>query len=111
MAQLPDYLQRSLLGNVGTTICFSLGADDAFLMSRQFAPTIGAEDFQNLEKFQIILRLMIDGMSSQPFTAETLPPTVSEEDFTDSILENHAKHYTQAHKKVANMVTNTLAGK
>ena len=50
------------------------GAEDADVLEKEFAPAFTAEDFVNLDKFQIYLKLMIDGVSSQPFSARTIPP-------------------------------------
>jgi hypothetical protein len=43
-------------------------------LEKEFMPTFTAEDIVNLGVYQIYLKLMIDGVSSQPFSATTLPP-------------------------------------
>lgn len=70
--QLDPEIRYAVLGNVGTTISFRLGPQDATFMAREFKPKFESEDLINLPNYYIYLRLMIDGMPSQPFSAETL---------------------------------------
>jgi hypothetical protein len=63
------------VGNVGTILLFRVGSTDAALMEPEFmTPTFTAEHIVNLQFTQIYLRLMIDGVTSKPFSATTLPP-------------------------------------
>lgn len=73
-AQLPEEMQDAIFGNVGTTISFALGAPDAKVLAPEFAPVFEENDLITLDKFHIYVKLMIDGMTSTPFSAVTLPP-------------------------------------
>lgn len=70
--QLDPDVRASLLGNVGTIICFRLGIQDARLMEKEFYPEFKASDFTSLPNHSIYLRLMIDGKPSKPFSADTV---------------------------------------
>lgn len=72
--QMQEDVASAIFGNVGTMITFRIGATDAEVFEKQFAPTFTAEDIVNLGKYQIYLSLMIDGIGSRPFSASTLPP-------------------------------------
>lgn len=76
--QLPETVQAAVFGNVGTLICFRTGAADAERLALEFAPFFTEEDLVNLPAFAIYLKLMIDGVSSDPFSADTLPPLFGE---------------------------------
>lgn len=71
LSQLPEPIQKAIFGNVGTLISFRVGADDADLLQREFAPVFHAVDLINLPRFSMYLKLMIDGVTSQPFSATT----------------------------------------
>jgi hypothetical protein len=71
--QLSEVVRGAVFGNVGTTIVFRIGATDAEFMEREFTPVLTIEDLVNLPKWKIYLKLMIDGVTSQPFSADTLP--------------------------------------
>ncbi|MFT6361267.1 MAG: hypothetical protein ACJA2Z_000245 [Candidatus Paceibacteria bacterium] len=72
--QMDETVSAAIFGNVGTMITFRIGATDAEVFEKQFAPTFTAEDLVNLGKFQIYLSLMIDGIGSRPFSARTIAP-------------------------------------
>jgi type IV secretory pathway TraG/TraD family ATPase VirD4 len=69
MEQLPEDIQKAILGNVGTIICFRLGVEDARVMTQEFYPVFKQDDFVNLPRFCMYLRLLIDGAGSKPFSA------------------------------------------
>ncbi|MGM0482252.1 MAG: type IV secretory system conjugative DNA transfer family protein [Patescibacteria group bacterium] len=72
--QMAEEVKEAVFGNVGTMISFRVGAYDAEVLEKEFAPKFTAEDLVNLGFAQIYLKLMIDGISSAPFSATTLPP-------------------------------------
>jgi hypothetical protein len=72
--QMADEVRAAVFGNVGTMMTFRVGAYDADVLEKEFAPVFGADDLVNLGARQIYLKLMIDGISSQPFSATTMPP-------------------------------------
>ena len=66
-------LLAAVLGNVGTLITFRTGAADAEYLAREFYPVFTEEDLVNLPKYHVCLKLLIDGVPSQGFSAVTLP--------------------------------------
>jgi hypothetical protein len=72
LEQLPEDVRSGILGNVGTIICFRLGTVDAKIMAEEFYPVFKIDDFINLPRFHIYLKLLIDGTASRPFSAITL---------------------------------------
>ncbi|MFC1719428.1 type IV secretory system conjugative DNA transfer family protein, partial [Candidatus Poribacteria bacterium] len=72
--QLDRDIMESVFGNVGTMISFRIGSRDAELLAELFRPIFARDDFINLDRYMIYLRMAIDGKSSQPFSARTLPP-------------------------------------
>lgn len=74
IAQMEDEVRDAVFGNVGTTVAFRVGPFDAEVLETVFTPRFLAIDMVNLGFAQIYLTLMIDGIGSQPFSAQTLPP-------------------------------------
>lgn len=72
--QMEEEVRNAVFGNVGTTIAFRVGPFDAEVLETVYAPRFTAIDLVNLGFAQIYLTLMIDGIGSQPFSAQTLPP-------------------------------------
>ncbi|MCF7843495.1 type IV secretion system DNA-binding domain-containing protein [Candidatus Gracilibacteria bacterium] len=72
--QMTDDVKAAVFGNVGTMITFRVGATDAEVFEKEFAPYFILDDFVNLSAYQIYIRLMIDDQGSKPFSARTLDP-------------------------------------
>jgi energy-coupling factor transporter ATP-binding protein EcfA2 len=72
--QMDEVVRPAVFGNVGTMIIFRVGATDAEALENEFTPQFEIEDLVNLGFAQIYLKLMIDGLTSPPFSAVTLPP-------------------------------------
>jgi type IV secretory pathway TraG/TraD family ATPase VirD4 len=72
--QLDDDIRQAIFGNVGTIISFRIGTEDAQLLIKEMYPVFQVEDFINLPNYSIYLKLMIDGVSSKPFSATTIKP-------------------------------------
>ena len=72
--QMEEEVRDAVFGNVGTMVTFRVGAFDSEVLEKEFAPTFMATDLVNLGFAQIYLKLMIDGVSSQPFSATTMGP-------------------------------------
>ena len=74
VTQLDEKVQNAVFGNVGTMVTFRVGATDAELLEKEFSPVFYMTDIVNLAKYNIYLKLMIDGVATNPFSATTLPP-------------------------------------
>jgi len=67
--QLHEKIRAAIFGNCGTIISFRVGANDAELLAKEFYPVFEAIDLVHLPRYSMYLKLMIDGASSQPFSA------------------------------------------
>jgi hypothetical protein len=115
--QLSEVVRGAVFGNVGTTVVFRIGAADAEFMEREFTPVLTIEDLVNLPKWKIYLKLMIDGVTSQPFSADTLPdPEPELISNRDKIIEFSRQTYGRAKSSlqstnIENEVNNTPKNK
>ena len=50
---------------------FRVGAFDADFMEKEFFPTFAPEDLVNLNKYNAYIKLMINGITSRPFSMQT----------------------------------------
>ena len=96
VAQMQEEVKDAVVGNVGTMITFRIGAEDAELFEKQFSPVFTAEDIVNLGKFQIYLSLMIDGIGSKPFSAQTIAPIEKPPvQMIREVIESSRRQYAQ----------------
>lgn len=74
ITQMEEPVRDAVFGNVGTLISFRVGAFDAEYLEKEFAPEFTQTDLVNLDKYQAYIKLMIRGVTSSPFSMQTIPP-------------------------------------
>ncbi len=65
-------VRDAVFGNVGTMIVFRVGADDAEFLEKEFEPEFMIQDIVNLPNFHIYVKLMVNGVTSRPFSGHTI---------------------------------------
>ena len=70
--QKEDKMRKAIFGNIGTIIAFKVGADDAEFLEKEFYPEFKKEDLINLDKYQIYIKMSINGRVTIPFSANTI---------------------------------------
>jgi type IV secretory pathway TraG/TraD family ATPase VirD4 len=107
LGQLVDPISRSskvrdaIFGNVGTIITFRIGAEDSEFLELEFEPEFTANDLVNLPLHMIYIKLMVNGVASKPFSADTFPPhKAGDKSYVDIIVENSREKYGVPLKQV-----------
>jgi len=101
IAQMEEEVRDAVFGNVGTIAAFRVGAEDAEMLEKEFAPEFAVTDIVNLAKYTIYIKLMIDGVSSRAFSANTLPPfSPLERSFKNEIIESSRSRFGTPVEKV-----------
>lgn len=67
--QLHEKIRAAIFGNCGTIISFRVGVGDAEIFAKEFYPVFEVIDLVQLPRYSMNLKLMIDGATSQPFSA------------------------------------------
>jgi len=94
ITQMEEEVRDAVFGNVGTLILFRTGAEDAEFLEKEFMPDFTAQDLVGLTKYNIYLKLMINGMASRPFSAITLPPIPAEKESNrEKIIKTSRERY------------------
>ncbi len=95
-------VRDAVFGNVGTLISFRVGAADAEFLEKEFTPEFVIQDLVNLENYNVYLKLMIDGVSSRPFSATTLPPmdVGGAKNQRDKIIDVSRERYANSQEEV-----------
>ncbi|MEI6660323.1 MAG: type IV secretion system DNA-binding domain-containing protein [bacterium] len=100
-------VRDAVFGNVGTMIIFRVGADDADFLEKEFEPEFMAQDLVNLPNYNVYLKLMIDGVTSRPFSATTLPPIKIDpaDGVKDSIIESSRRLYAKPRAEIEDQIS------
>lgn len=65
-------IRDAVFGNVGTMMCFKIGAQDAEYMAKEFAPIFSEQDLVNIANYQAYIKLNIDNATSRGFSMSTV---------------------------------------
>src|SRR3989338_8083134 len=105
--QLGEIVKPAVFGNVGTLVVFRVGATDAEELVKEFTPVFTEEDLVNLAKYEFYIKLMIDGVSSDPFSARGLPPLTEAEKTgnKDKVIKVSRERYAKQRLTVEDKIT------
>jgi energy-coupling factor transporter ATP-binding protein EcfA2 len=67
-------VRQAVFGNVGTLITFRIGYADAEVMEKEFGKTYPASFLADLDRYEVVVKLLVDGTNLEPFRAKMLPP-------------------------------------
>lgn len=112
--QVEENVRAAVFGNVGTIVAFRVGAADAEFLEKEFFPTFTQEDLVNLSKFDIYIKLMIDGVTSEAFSARTLAPVdISEDtsDVKDKIVQVTRERYAKPREVIEDKIIRWSEGR
>ena len=73
-------LKDAVFGNVGTMMCYKIGAQDAENMAKEMAPVFSDQDLINIDKYKAVMKLSIDTQPSRPFSIIPVNPYTEEGD-------------------------------
>lgn len=72
--QLSEEIRDAVFGNVGTTVSFRVGQNDVDGLARYFQPLFDADDLLRVPNYNAIVRTLIGGVPTQPFSMSGTPP-------------------------------------
>lgn len=74
-------VKDAVFGNVGSMMCYKIGAQDAEFMAKEMAPVFSDQDLINMDKYKAVMKLSIDTQPSKPFSIVPVNPYLDKGDF------------------------------
>lgn len=71
--QLTEEVRDAVFGNMGTIVSFRVGQNDVESLTRYFQPIFDSDDLLRVPNYNTIVRTLINGVPTQPFSMATLP--------------------------------------
>jgi len=107
--QMEEEVRDAVFGNVGTTVVFRVGPFDAEVLETIFMPKFTKEDVVSLDRRQVYLTLMIDGVGSAPFSAVTIPPIEAPPvSYREQVIASSREQFTSQRAGVENVIIEEL---
>jgi hypothetical protein len=72
--QLSEEIRDAVFGNMGTIISFRIGQNDVDSLTRYFQPLFDSDDLLRVPNWNAIVRTLVGGVPTQPFSMAGLPP-------------------------------------
>jgi len=110
ISQLTDRVRDAAFGNVGTIVCFRVGAEDAEFLEKEFSPYFEKEDLVNLDKYEMYVKLMIDGVTSDPFSATNLSPIRDLRKNRDKVINFSREAYSVKRQEIEEKISRWVSG-
>lgn len=106
ITQFEETVRDAIFGNAGTLATFRVGAVDAEFMEKEFEPIFMMNDLVNLPKYNIYLKLMIDGIAGDAFSAITMPPVdiKDTEGNTEKVIKVSRERYASSRAEVEDKI-------
>lgn len=93
--QMSPELAATVFGNVGSLCVMQVGRRDAEQLAEELGGDVTPQDLIALPKYHAVLRMLIDGQPTRPFTIRTLPPPAitPRHTTTDKLVRVSAQRY------------------
>ncbi|MCA9332372.1 ATP-binding protein [Candidatus Saccharibacteria bacterium] len=72
--QLSEEIRDAVFGNMGTIVSFRIGQNDVDSLTRYFQPLFDGDDLLRVPNWNAVVRTLVRGVPTQPFSMAGLPP-------------------------------------
>lgn len=72
--QLSEEIRDAVFGNMGTIVGFRIGQNDVDSLTKYFQPFFDGDDLLRIPNWNAVVRTLIGGVPTQPFSMAGLPP-------------------------------------
>ena len=93
LEQLPRETLAAVFGNVGTIISFRVGHTDAEVLAGEFGQSFVAENFSDLDRFEVLTRVLADGATREPFRGKARPPVYARTMRAQKLIQRSREKY------------------
>lgn len=110
--QLTEEIRDAVFGNMGTIVSFRIGQNDVESLSRYFQPLFDGDDLLRVPNWNAIVRTLIGGIPTQPFSMAGLPPLGTPNDNLGQALKQlSAAKYGRPKAQVDKAIADRLSTK
>ncbi len=108
IAQLSEKTRDAVFGNVGSTISFRVGPQDAEFLVKTFEPVFSVNDLVNIDNYQAYARILINGETSRPFNIVVPKAERGSESQTEALKEKSYVRYGEPREAVESEIYRRL---
>ncbi len=110
--QLTEEIRDAVFGNIGTIVAFRIGQNDVEVLSRYFQPLFDGDDLLRVPNANTIVRTLVNGVPTQPFSMATLPPLGNPNpELSDALKQLSAAKYGKPRGSVEKVIAERFTTK
>ncbi len=98
--QLSLPVRQAVFGNVGTLIAFRVGHTDAEVLRDEFGHEFQAQQLVDLERFELVVKLLEDSANKTPFRARSLAPLGNNLGRRTRLIERSRERFASPRAKI-----------
>lgn len=98
--QLPLPIRQAVFGNVGTLISFRIGHTDAEILEKEFGMTFPAQHFLDLDRYELLVKLLVNGITTEPFRGKSLPPIENRVERSKTLISRSRERFATPRSSV-----------
>jgi hypothetical protein len=108
LSQLRPSIRDSVLGNVASLICFRVGHTDAEVLSAELGPECQPGQLTELDRFEVMAKVMADGRMTGAFAGRTNPPNGEPTGRSEALIRYSNERFTVPQRVVEDRITRWL---
>lgn len=109
VSQMNPVVRDAVFGNVGSMVCFRVGADDAAFLGKYYAPQFEPADIMQLHNRNFVATMTINGEKSPPFSGSTLNQPPNQTDYSAEIVDHSRRQYTIDRSDVEDRIRTSMS--
>ncbi len=98
--QLSLPVRQAVFGNVGTLVSFRVGHTDAEVLHDEFGHEFAEQQLVDLDKFEMVVKLLENGTNRTPFRAMSLAPLENRVGRRDKLIKLSRERFATPRKEV-----------
>ena len=104
MGQLSEKMTKTIFGNIGSSVTFRVGGEDAKVLEKEYNPVFRERDFINLSVRDFYTKLSIDGQTKDAFSGRSLDVKYPQNNFVKECKENSRNRFAAKKEDVITML-------
>ncbi|HEX7632801.1 MAG TPA: ATP-binding protein [Candidatus Saccharimonadales bacterium] len=107
--QLTQEIRDAVFGNMGTIVAFRIGQNDVESIGQYFQPIFDGEDLLRVPNYNVIMRTLVSGVPTHPFSMATLPPLgTANAKLGEALKQLSALKYSRSREEVSKEINERM---
>ena len=107
--QLSLPVRQAVFGNVGTLVSFRVGHADAAVLRDEFGHEFAEQQLVDLDRFELVVKLLEDGTNRTPFRAQSLAPLENRVGRREKLIARSRERFAMPRVEVEERLNRWLA--